>query len=87
MKKTPIIRVDGSKSTDEYEAQAYLTLSNIGGVTIQISDDGDGVRYQWYDNKPSRWQEIKHTSSGRAFFRINKTKYYLDEFMRLNLWK
>lgn len=46
MKKTPIIRIDGSRSADEYEPQAYLTLSNTGGITIQVSDDGDGVRYQ-----------------------------------------
>jgi len=87
MKKIPIIRVDGSKSgDDDYTPQATMPLSNLGGVSIQVSDDGDEVRYQWYDNKPSKWQEIKYTKSGRAYFRINKTKYYIDEFMRTNLW-
>jgi len=69
----------------EYKAEAYLTLSNIGSVTIQLTTDGDGIRYQWYNNKPSKWQQIKYTNSGRLFFRINNTKYYLDEFMRINI--
>jgi len=69
----------------EYKPQAVLTLSNLGGVSIQVSDDGDGVRYQWYDNKPSRWQPIKYTSGGRPYFVAYKRKFYIDEFMRTNI--
>jgi hypothetical protein len=73
--------------TIEYKPQASLTLSNWGGITIQISDDGEGVRYQWYDEKPSKkWLPIKYTSSGRAYFNALKRRFYIDEFMRMNLW-
>ena len=71
-----------TKDIDDYKAGGYLTLSNYGGITVQISEDGDSARYQWYNEKPSRWQEIKYTSGGRAFFTAYKTKYYLDELMR-----
>jgi len=87
MKKTPIIRIDGRKDGDDkYKAHAFLGLTNLGGISIEVSDDGDAIRYQWYDNKPSKWQEIKYTKSGKPYFTVNKTKYYLDEFMRINVW-
>ena len=79
--KDNVYKID--KIVGDYKPQAYLTLSNHGGVTIQISDDGDGVRYQWYEEEPSDWQEIKYASSGRTYFTISKTKYYLDEFMKM----
>ena len=71
------------KNIDEYKAEGYLTLSNYGGITVQISADGDGAKYQWCNEKPSRWQKIKYTLNGRAFFIAYKTKYYLDEFMKV----
>ena len=68
------------KKNDEYKPTGYLTLSNGGGVTVQVNDCGDGIRYQWYDEKPSRWQEIKFNTKG-AYFTISGRKYYLNEFM------
>lgn len=68
---------------ETYSPQGYLTISNIGGVTIEINNTGEAVRYQWLNNKPSRWCQIRYTLSGRAYFLIKGIRYHLDKFTRL----
>lgn len=70
----------------EFKPTGYYCVSNCGGIECEINWCGDGVRYRWtYGNpkeKVSRWQEIKYTAKGRAYFVCNRRRYYLDEFMR-----
>ena len=67
---------------ENFKPQAGLTLSNFGGISIEINNTGEAVRYQWYDKKPSRWCEIKYNMAGEPFFRIKNTRYYLNKFMK-----
>jgi hypothetical protein len=67
-----------------FKPQACMTLSNLGGISIEINNTGEAVRYQWYDKKPSRWCEIKYNIKGEPFFRIRNTRYYLNKFMRFH---
>lgn len=64
--------------------QAALYLTNHGGITIQINDSNDMVRYQWFNNKPSnRWQSIKYNKHGLPYIRVRNVRYYLDQFMKV----
>ena len=67
-----------------FKPQAVLALTNSGGIAIQINDNNDMVRYQWFDNKPSsRWQFIKYNKHGLPYIRVKNVRYYLDQFMRV----
>ena len=71
----------------EFKATGYYCISNWGGIECEINSPGDGVRYRWsYGNpekeKVSRWQEIKYSAKGRAYFVCKRRRYYLDKFMR-----
>ena len=68
---------------NNFKAQAVLTMSNLGGISIMLNNEGDGVRYKWYDKKPSRWCKIYYTQSGSPFFIIKNTRYHLDRFIRV----
>lgn len=83
MKQTLLSQFEELKKAN---GSAGLCLSNFGGVEIVLSESNDGVLYKWYDKICRRWQEIKYTMKGRAYFTIYGRHYYLDEFMRLNLW-
>lgn len=49
-----------------------------------IDERGEAVRWQWYDNEPTkRWQAIKYTKSGDPYITIKGRRYRLDEFMRV----
>ena len=68
----------------KFVAHAVLCLTNHGGITIQVNDNNDMVRYQWFDNKPSkRWQTIKYNKHGLPYIRVRNVRYYLDQFMRV----
>ena len=64
---------------------AALAFCNWGGIEIEINETGEAVRYRFTnDNKPSRRTcKIQYTTAGRAYFRANKRRYYLDEFMSI----
>jgi hypothetical protein len=68
---------------DEFNPHAYMSLSNFGGVSIELNDSGKSVRYQWYDEKPSRPCRLYYTNKGDAYFRIYGRRYYLRDFMRI----
>lgn len=70
----------------DFKPCGALAVSNWGGIEVEINNSCDGIRYRWsYGNpkeKVSRWQEIKYSASGRAYFVSKRRRYYLDEFMR-----
>ena len=67
-----------------FKPQAVLCIFNHGGIAIQVNDKNDSVRYQWFDNKPSKkWQIIKYNKHGLPFIRVKNVRYYLDQFMRV----
>lgn len=70
----------------DFKPCGSLTISNCGGIEVEINNCGDIIRYRWsYGNpkeKVSRWQEIKYSAKGRAYFVSKRRRYYLDEFMR-----
>lgn len=67
-----------------FKPHAVLGLTNSGGITIQIDYSNDMVRYQWYNNKPSkRWQAIKYNKIGLPYIRVKNTRYYLNQFMKI----
>lgn len=63
------------------------SISTFNGYGIlDISDSGDYVTSCYiYDGKISdvKCTKIYHTITGRAYFRRNKFKLYLDEFLRI----
>ena len=74
------------KMKDEFIPHGYCTISNCGGIEVEINRAGDAVRYRWsYGNpneKVSRWQKIKETPTGRMYFVCKKRRYYLENFMK-----
>lgn len=67
-------------STEKFQAQAVLCLSNHGGIAIELSAYGDAIRYQWYDEKPSRWCRICFNQKGEHYFKAHGRRFYLSEF-------
>jgi hypothetical protein len=66
---------------ENFTAHGYLTISNHGGVEIELSPCGDGLRYMWFDREPEE-AEILYDKNGEAYFKIGKTRFYLSEFMK-----
>lgn len=66
-----------------FKPQAVLGLTNSGGIAIQIDNSNDMVRYQWFNDKPSRWQFIKYNKEGEPFFRVRNTRYLIKDFIRI----
>lgn len=72
------------KVKDAFKPMAYKTLTNSFGIEIEVSNCGSMVRYRIGENGTvSEWKEIHFTKSGRPYFNCNKTRYYLDEFMKI----
>ena len=67
----------------EIKPQAYCTLSNHGGMQIEISENLEAVRYKYYDNKVSRRVKLQFKANGDIFFRAMNRVWYLRDFMRL----
>lgn len=67
---------------NDFKVHATLCLSNHGGISIMVNRTGDAVRWQWYDDEPTRkWQAIKYTKNGKPFVVIHGRRFKLDEFM------
>ena len=67
----------------DFKPHAYLTLTNLGGIEIEINDTNESVRYRYYGNVGRKPCKISYTNKGRAYFRVYGRRYYLDEFMRV----
>ena len=66
-----------------FKPHAALTISNCGGIEIEINETGEAVKYRYFGKIGRRTCMIQYTTAGRAFFRIRNQRYYLDEFMRI----
>ena len=64
-----------------FTSHGYLTLSNHGGLEIEINNSGDAARLSYY-GKVSRWQEIKYNFSGSPYVTYYGRRWQLDQFMR-----
>ena len=66
-----------------FEPSAALTISNLGGIEIEINETGEAVKYRYFGKIGQRACMIQYTTAGRAYFRIRNRRYYLDEFTRI----
>ena len=66
-----------------FKPNAALAICNFGGIEIELNHTGESVRYRYFDKIGRRACQIQYTTTGRAFFRAMKKRYYLDEFMRI----
>ena len=64
----------------KFEPQGYLTLSNYGGIEIEVNNTGDAVRFRMYDGNVSEWQELKFDENGEMYFFVYSDRYYLNQF-------
>jgi hypothetical protein len=72
------------KQGETFKPMAYKTLCNSFGIEIEVSNCGSMVRCRIGENGAvSDWKEIHFTKGGRPYFNYGKTRYYLDEFMRI----
>ena len=67
----------------DFKPHGYLTLTNYGGIEIEINDTNESVRYRYFGNVGRKPCKISYTNKGRAYFRAYGRRYYLDEFMRV----
>lgn len=71
------------KQGETFKPMAYKTLTNSFGMEIEVSNCGSMVRYRIGENGAvSDWKEIHFTKSSKPYFNCNKTRYYLDEFIK-----
>ena len=72
---------------DTFITHGVLTLSNWGGLEIQISECGEGARvrdnYGGEKRNKTRWQQIKYDRQGEPFIIHHRRKYHISEFMRV----
>ena len=54
----------------DFKLQGYLTLSNSGGIEIEINDSGDAVRFRMYNGNVSHWQEIKFDKLLKSVYEV-----------------
>lgn len=64
------------------------SMCNVGGIEVHIEEGFDPLvywRYSIIDTKPQKWHKAKisETAAGRAFFRANGMRVYLDQVMRV----
>ena len=68
----------------DFKPHGYLTLTNLGGIEIEINCTNEYVRYRYFGNVGRKPCKISYTNNGRAYFRVYGRRYYLDEFMRID---
>ena len=66
----------------DFICHGYITMSNHGGLEIELSPDGESARLRYY-GKICRWQYIKRYPSGSPYVRHGTRKYKLDKFIRV----
>ncbi len=64
----------------DFIPQGYLTLSNSGGIEIEVNNAGDAVRFRMYGGNVSEWQELKFDENGEVYFFVYSNRYYLNQF-------
>ena len=68
----------------DFKPHGYLTLTNYGGIEIEINRTNESVRYRYFGEIGRKPCKISYTNKGRAYFRVHRRRYYLDEFMRVD---
>ena len=68
----------------EFKPHGCLSISNWGGIEIEINGTNESVRYRYFGEIGRKPCKISYTSKGRAYFRAHKRRYYLDEFMKVD---
>lgn len=69
---------------DNFVVHGYYTLSNYGGLEIQLSDNCEFARLRYY-NKLSKWQKIKYNRAGLSYVTYWGKKYLLNVFLKVNI--
>lgn len=64
-----------------FAATARPIASDGYNAIIELDERNERLK----TSKSSRWKSIKYNASGRAFFYINGRRYYLDQFLRLDI--
>ena len=75
-------------TTNEFKAQAFYCVSQLGGYAIEVSNDGSMARVRADFGEPNitkhpRWQEIKFNKAGDPFVTFNGRRMKLDNFLRV----
>ena len=68
----------------DFKPHGFLSISNLGGIEIEINRTNESVRYRYFGNGGRNPCKISYTNKGRAYFRVYGRRYYLDEFMRVD---
>ena len=74
--------------TKNIDVHGVYSLFNTGGIEVHIEEGYDPFvywRYSIIDEGPLKWHKAKisETAAGRAFFRANGMRIYLDQVMRV----
>jgi len=59
-----------------------LQKSNGGDYEIEINSTGEAARFRLYSEKVTRWRQIQHTTTGRAFAILNGRREHLENYLR-----
>ena len=68
----------------DFKPHGFLALNNLGGIEIEINRTNESVRYRYFGEIGRKPCKISYTNKGRAYFRVYRRRYYLDEFMRVD---
>jgi len=72
-------------SAEDFRVDGYMTLTNSGGIEIELDNRGDGLRYRFNNNGTYTEPEetfIGFDDEGEAMFMDGDTVYHLSQFMR-----
>jgi len=77
-----------TENFDNFRPQGYVTISNTGGIEVEVDNRGDGVRYRWVfsdsDEQPVEESEILYDpDSGEPYFRVGDMEIELGEVMKI----
>lgn len=67
---------------DEFRADGYRGVSNLGGNEVQISPSGDAARFRMYGGDPTDWMEIEFDENGVAYVDTPSGREMLADYMR-----
>lgn len=69
-----------------YTVNGVFADSAFGGIEVSLDDcNGEALYYRFNYGDPGKWHKVKiyNTAAGRAFFRANGRRVYLDQVMRV----
>ena len=72
-----------AKNSFNFVPMAAKCVCNWGGIEIMLNNAGDSVIYRYFGKLAKRWQEVKYTTTGRAFFTINGRRQYMEDYLRI----